>query len=197
MESTQKFTKRLQRDLQPRAAYAANHNMAPSHFYISSMLLSLVGGILVTAGSPLHWPMLLVCLILFARILCTNIALLLICEHRMTSHLNIFLAELHVAVSDALILLPFGFIEGVSGAIVVSTVVIGLLCQMASIIAVPIVSSRRHDGPINSTDRLIVFGLIALIIGVGIPPFLWVNVALLVLFALQFATLVEVFVDSR
>ncbi len=190
MEKTKKFTEKLQKKLQPNVAKAANYNMAPSHFYISSLLLSFMGGVIITAGSSLHWPILLICIIVAVRIICSHFALLLICEHRMTSNLNIFMSELHNAGSDALLLLPFAFIDGISGPLVVCIVILGILCQMAAIIAVPMIQARRHDGPIHVEDRLLVFGGIALLVGFGMPAFIWANIILLVLFVLQFATLV-------
>ena len=190
MEKTKKLTEKLQQKLQPKAAMAANYNMAPTHFYISSLLLSFMGGIIITAGSDLHWPMLLVCGIIVLRILCSHFALLLICEHRMTSNFNIFMAELHNAGSDSLLLLPFAFIEGISGPLVVAVVILGILSQMVAITAVPMIQARRHDGPVHVEDRLLVFGGIALLVGVGIPALIWANIVLLVLLALQFATLV-------
>ena len=191
MKKTDQLIETLQEKLQPKVAYAANHNMTPNHFYISIMLLSVVAGVAVTAGSTLYWPMLLVCVILGIRVICSNIALLLICEHRMTSHLNIFLSELHAAVSDLLIFLPFAFIPDISAPLVIATVCVGLLSQMASIVAVPIIKARRDDGPINSLDRIIIFGVIALLVGVGVPAFLWANLVLLVLFILEGITLIN------
>lgn len=190
MEKTKKLTEILQQKLQPKAAMAANYNMAPTHFYISSLLLSFMGGIIITAGNDLHWPMLLVCGIIVLRILCSHFALLLICEHRMTSNFNIFMAELHNAGSDSLLLLPFAFIEGISGPIVVSIVILGILSQMVAIIAVPMIQARRHDGPVHVEDRLFVFGGIAFLVGIGMSAFIWANIVLLVLLILQLVTLI-------
>lgn len=191
MDKVREINEQIQSNMKGHAAKAAKYSLTPTHFFISAILLSTVGGLVVATGSPLKWPMLFVVLLMGLRSFCSTIALLLVCEHRMFSVSNVFLSELHIPLSEIFLYLPFAFIHGISGPLVVAVVIMGLLCQMVSIVAIPIINSRRHDGPITSTERLMIFAAMAFFLGIGFPATVWCNIVLFALLLLEFATLVN------
>jgi CDP-diacylglycerol--glycerol-3-phosphate 3-phosphatidyltransferase len=49
---------------------------------------------------------------------------------------------------------------------------------MTGVIAVQIGAQRRYDGPMGKSDRAFVFGLLCLLLGIGVKPDYWVDVLL-------------------
>ena len=47
------------------------------------------------------------------------------------------------------------------------------LTEMAGVVAVQIGASRRYDGPMGKSDRAFVFGLLGLLLGIGLSPRWW------------------------
>ncbi len=62
-------------------------------------------------------------------------------------------------------------------------VLLSVLTEMAGVVAVQIGASRRYDGPLGKSDRAFVFGLLGLLLGLGIDPGTWTNIALAVVAA--------------
>ncbi|MGB5833612.1 MAG: hypothetical protein WBG92_16685 [Thiohalocapsa sp.] len=78
------------------------------------------------------------------------------------------------ALGDVMLLLPLALIPGVPAALVVTLVALGLCTEVAGLAGLGIGASRRRDGPMNRTDRTIVFGLAGLILALdtGSGPWL-------------------------
>jgi CDP-diacylglycerol--glycerol-3-phosphate 3-phosphatidyltransferase len=51
--------------------------------------------------------------------------------------------------------------------------------------------TRRYDGPMGKSDRALVFGAIALALGLGVEPSLWLNGVWAGVVLLQLVTLVN------
>ena len=54
---------------------------------------------------------------------------------------------------------------------------------LLSVVAVQVGASRRYDGPMGKSDRAFAFGLLGLLIGIGVDVSWWMN-AILVLVAI-------------
>ena len=112
-------------------------------------------------------------------------------EHGLQSDLGGLLNELGDVVSDIALYLPFGLIAGVSPAAVIATVLLAVLSEMAGVVAVQIGASRRYDGPMGKSDRAFAFGLLAMLLGLGLEPGAWVNAGLLVVALLTITTILN------
>jgi len=89
--------------------------------------------------------------------------------------LGAYLNELTDVVSDAALYLPFAFVPG-SGVWLLSAVIaLSIVSEMAGAVAVMAGASRRYDGPMGKSDRAFVFGLLGLLIGIGVPAGAWLN----------------------
>jgi CDP-diacylglycerol--glycerol-3-phosphate 3-phosphatidyltransferase len=99
-------------------------------------------------------------------------------EHDMRSSLGGMLNELGDVVSDAALYLPLARVPGVPAAWIVGVVLLGILTEMAGVVAVQVGASRRYDGPFGKSDRAFAFGLLALLLGCGVAPGRWVAIAL-------------------
>jgi CDP-diacylglycerol--glycerol-3-phosphate 3-phosphatidyltransferase len=101
-------------------------------------------------------------------------------EHQMQSSLGGILNELGDVISDAALYLPFALVPGISPMLILAIVILSILTEMAGVVAVQVGASRRYDGPIGKSDRAFVFGLLGLLLGLGIDPGRWVNAALVI-----------------
>jgi CDP-diacylglycerol--glycerol-3-phosphate 3-phosphatidyltransferase len=110
-------------------------------------------------------------------------------EHAMQTPLGAVLNELGDVVSDAVLYLPFAFIPGINAVLVVILVVLAMVSEMAGVVAVQIGAPRRYDGPLGKSDRALLFGLIALILGLGFRPYVLFNLALAVALMLSLVTI--------
>jgi CDP-diacylglycerol--glycerol-3-phosphate 3-phosphatidyltransferase len=89
--------------------------------------------------------------------------------------------------ADAALYLPFALIAGVNAPLVVGVVVVGIIAEMTGALGPMIGAKRCYAGPFGKSDRAFAFGLLAVLIGVGLTPGLWTTLylaALLVLSAL-------------
>jgi CDP-diacylglycerol--glycerol-3-phosphate 3-phosphatidyltransferase len=135
-------------------------------------LSSFVGSIII--WKP-HEPsiLLLVPLALFVRMALNAIDGMLAREHHMKSRLGAVLNELGDVVSDAALYLPLALVSGLDALLVVSFTTLGIIVEMAGIVAVQIGAARNYAGPMGKSDRAFLFGLITLLLGLGVPPGFW------------------------
>ena len=82
-------------------------------------------------------------------------------------------------------------IAGISPVVVSATVVLAVLSEMTGVIAVQIGASRRYDGPMGKSDRAFGFGLIAVLLGLGLEPGAWANACLGIMALLTTATILN------
>lgn len=134
------------------------------------------------------WPQprlfLLVPVWMFLRMALNAIDGMLAREHDMKTRLGALLNELTDVLNDAALLLPFAALEGIHGALVVLVVVAAGLTELAGVAATTIGASRRYDGPMGKSDRAFAFGLLALLVGLGLKPGIWSTVLLALVLAL-------------
>ena len=143
-----------------------------------ALLLSAATGALLLAWPTRRWVLALVPAVLFLRMALNAIDGMLAREHGMKSKLGAVLNELGDVVSDAALYLPFAFVPGVPAGWVVLVVLVGILGEMAGVVAVQVGAPRRYDGPFGKSDRAFLFGLLALLLAAGIEPGAWVGVLL-------------------
>jgi CDP-diacylglycerol--glycerol-3-phosphate 3-phosphatidyltransferase len=128
---------------------------------------------------------------LFLRMALNAIDGMLAREHNMQSELGGILNELGDVISDSALYLPFALVPGISPLFVVTVVLLSVLTEMAGVVAVQIGASRRYDGPMGKSDRAFAFGLLALLLGIGLEPGWWANAALVLVAILSALTVVN------
>ena len=94
-------------------------------------------------------------------------------------------------MSDAGLYLPLGLVAGVPGFAVAVVVVLGIVSEMAGVVAIQIGAERRYDGPLGKSDRAFVFGCIFYLLGCRVAPGTWLDVVLWAMAALSVATIVN------
>ena len=158
---------------------------------VYAVLLSFVGGALITLKPAANWPLLLVPFSLFLRMALNAIDGMLAREHDMKSSLGAMLNELGDVLSDVALYLPFALVPGLNPLIVVVVVILALVSEMTGVIAVQIGSKRRYDGPMGKSDRAFAFGLIGLILGLGLSLQAWINYLLILMILLLVLTIIN------
>ncbi len=170
---------RFQALLRPLVARLANRGITANQVTLAALALSLAAGLLTAlAAHHWRWPLLLVPAVLFIRMALNAIDGMLAREHAMQSHEGAILNELGDVIADAALYLPFAFIPGVCGSLVVIAVVMAIISEMTGVVAVQIGAQRRYDGPMGKSDRAFTFGLIGLLLGLGLRVHLLVNIVL-------------------
>jgi CDP-diacylglycerol--glycerol-3-phosphate 3-phosphatidyltransferase len=94
-------------------------------------------------------------------------------------------------LSDSALYLPLALVPGVNAITVVVIVIIAVMVEMVGVVAIQIGASRRYDGPFGKSDRAFGFGLLCLLLGVGMQVGLWIDWLLMIMLALSVVTLIN------
>lgn len=177
--------------LRPICRALANAGVTANQVTVAALLLSLIVGGLFALNPTSAWAAYLVPIWLFLRMALNAIDGMLAREHNMKSALGGVLNEIGDVVSDTALYLAFAFVPGLSPALIITIVLLAIFTEMAGVVAVQIGASRRYDGPMGKSDRAFVFGLLALLLALGIEPGTWLNAALGIVAALTAWTVVN------
>jgi CDP-diacylglycerol--glycerol-3-phosphate 3-phosphatidyltransferase len=112
-------------------------------------------------------------------------------EHGQASAQGAVLNELSDVIADAALYLPFALIQGLDAPLVVLVVVAGVIAEMAGALGPLIGAPRRYDGPLGKSDRAFAFGLLAVLLGMGLTPGLWSRLYLAALLLLSALTVLN------
>lgn len=168
--------------LRPPVTSLARMGVTANQITVSAVLLSIAMGAWLALAPDSRTALLAVPAVLFVRMALNAIDGMLAREHDMKSALGAILNELGDVVSDTALYAPFALIVGIEPGLVIACVVLALLTEMTGVVAVQIGASRRYDGPMGKSDRAFAFGLLALLLGLGVEPGTW-SIALLILVA--------------
>jgi len=189
--------------LRPIVKMLARIGVTANQVTVAAMLLSIATGIWIlddhhplpflsaensdSASSPCL--LLAIPVVLLLRMALNAIDGMLAREHDMKSSLGAVLNELGDVISDAALYLPLAYVAGFNAVLVVAMVIVGIIAEMAGVIAVQIGASRRYDGPMGKSDRALVVGLLCGIIGLGYDISHWLDMILGVLIGLGVLTI--------
>ncbi len=182
---------RFQSLLRPITNWLAARGVTANQVTLAAAAVSLLTGALVAAKPESRPILLLVPVVLFVRMALNAIDGMLAREHDMKSRRGAVLNELGDVVSDAGIYLPLALVPGIPAPLVVVLVVLGVISEMAGVVAVQIGAERRYDGPLGKSDRAFAFGLIAFLLGCGVPPGKWLVYLISVLIAMAVVTIIR------
>lgn len=182
MASIYDLKPRFQALLRPVVGALAGAGVTANQVTVGAALLSIL-----TGGLIARWPgsarvLLLVPLVLFLRMALNAIDGMLAREHDQQSRLGAILNELGDVVSDSALYLPLALVPGLEPRLIVLAVVVAIIGEMTGVIAIQVGATRRYDGPMGKSDRAFWFGLLTLLLGIGVAPGWWCT-ALLALIA--------------
>jgi CDP-diacylglycerol--glycerol-3-phosphate 3-phosphatidyltransferase len=179
----------FQQCLRPGVRLLADAGVTPNQVTAAALLLSCLLGGMIALFPTQRWPLLLVPAGLLLRMALNAIDGMLAREYGMQSRFGGLLNELGDVCSDAALYLPFGLVPGVQPHLLVPTVVLAGISEMAGVLPVQIGAGRRYDGPMGKSDRALVFGVLALLLGLGVPGGFWVAILLLLTAGLLLLTI--------
>ena len=191
MASIYDLKPRFQALLRPLNAGLVRRGVTANMVTLAALCLSLLLGLALALapGAPL-W-LLLMPLWLFLRMALNAIDGMLAREHQMQSRLGALLNEMGDVLSDAALYLPLALIPGISATAVVVIVLLSVMVEMIGVCSVQIGGSRRYDGPFGKSDRAFAFGLLCLLLGLGLAPGDWSDWLLWALAAASLLTLLN------
>jgi CDP-diacylglycerol--glycerol-3-phosphate 3-phosphatidyltransferase len=181
----------FQRLLRPVAAGLAARGLTANDVTLGALLLSAAHGAWLALMPSSRWPLLLLPVTLFLRMAFNAIDGMMAKEHGQASAKGAVLNELSDAIADAALYLPFAFIAGLDAPLVVLVVVAGIVAEMAGALGPAIGTSRSYAGPLGKSDRAFAFGLLAVLIGLGLAPGLWSTLYLSALLLLSALTVLN------
>ncbi len=161
--------------LRPLVRALATRGVTANQITLAALGLSVIWGGLIALTQGALWVLWMLPVVLFVRMALNAIDGMLAKEHDMKSDLGAMLNEMGDVLSDTALYLPFAMIEGVSAFWVTLFVIASILTEMAGILGVVIGKMRRYDGPMGKSDRAFVIGCVALVVGLGVTPHIWVN----------------------
>ena len=191
MASIYDLKPRFQALLRPLTRWLAGAGVTANQVTVFAALLSAAAGLVVFLRPAAGWPLLLIPGVLFARMALNAIDGMLAREHGQKSRLGAVLTERGDVVADAALYLPLAAVPGVSPPLVVAIVLLAVIAEMAGVVGVQIGASRRYDGPMGKSDRAFAFGLLALLLGLGVAPGRWTTAFLALVALLASLTIIN------
>jgi CDP-diacylglycerol--glycerol-3-phosphate 3-phosphatidyltransferase len=178
MPSIYQIKPAFQNLLRPLTRKLAALGVTANQITNTALLLSVLSGLALAYWSASTKIFFLVPVVMLLRMGLNAIDGMLAREHNMKTALGAFLNELSDVISDAALYLPFALVTQINPMLVVAVVIAAIISEMAGVVAVQVGASRRYDGPMGKSDRAFVFGAIALILALGIPFGVWLNILL-------------------
>jgi CDP-diacylglycerol---glycerol-3-phosphate 3-phosphatidyltransferase len=159
--------------LRPLTRALAGAGVTANAVTVGAALLSLLVGARLALAPGSRRALLLLPAALLARMALNAIDGMLAREHDQKSKLGALLNELGDVVSDVALYLPLALVPGFDPRIAVGIVILAALSELAGVLGPTIGASRRYDGPMGKSDRAFAFGLLALLMGLGLEPGAW------------------------
>lgn len=178
MPSIYQLKPAFQNLLRPIVNILAALKISPNQITSFAFLASMASGAWIYFSDASKESLLFLPAFLFIRMALNAIDGMLAREHNKESHSGAILNELGDVLSDTFIYLPFVIIQDISKEAVIGIVILSIISEMAGLTGIQIGSKRRFDGPMGKSDRAFIFGIIALLIGFGIKPDIWINISL-------------------
>jgi CDP-diacylglycerol--glycerol-3-phosphate 3-phosphatidyltransferase len=181
----------FQRLLRPLVRMLATSDVTANQVTLAAVWLSCGVGACVALFPAARWPLLVLPVWLFVRMALNAIDGMLAREHGQKSALGALLNEIGDVVADSALYLPLALVPGFDPRLVVGVVLLAAISEVAGLAAVQIGASRRYDGPMGKSDRAFVFGLLALLAGLGLPLAPWLGGVLVLVAVLLAWTIVN------
>jgi len=177
--------------LRPAARSLARCGVTANEVTVAAVVLSSVQGALIVWQPSAAWPLVLMPVTLLARMALNAIDGMLAREYGSASVLGVILNELGDLISDTVLYLPLALVPGVPPPLMVVAVCLALVSEATGVVAMQISDSRGNEGPMGKSDRAVVFGALALALGLRVPMGAWTSGLLGLTVALLVVTIVN------
>ncbi len=179
--------------LRPAVRGLAKAGFTANQVTLAAMALSFATGAAIALNPTQINLLLLLPCVMFLRMALNAVDGMLAREHNQKTPLGAVLNELCDVLSDAALYLPLalvaGFGDAYGAALIVVIALLATVSEMTGVLMQTLGASRRYDGPMGKSDRAFVFGVLGLLVGLGVPTGFWLTgvlavVALLLVFTI-------------
>jgi CDP-diacylglycerol--glycerol-3-phosphate 3-phosphatidyltransferase len=181
----------FQKLLRPIAAALVKNGLGANDVTLGALVLSVAQGAWLALMPSSRWPLLVLPVTLFLRMAFNAIDGLMAKEHVQVTPGGAVLNEISDVAADAALYLPFALIPDLNAPLVALVVVAGIVAEMAGALGPMIGAKRCYVGPFGKSDRAFAFGLLAVLLGVGLSPGLWSTLYLSALLVMSALTVIN------
>jgi CDP-diacylglycerol--glycerol-3-phosphate 3-phosphatidyltransferase len=175
--------------LRPKVAELAAHGITANEVTLAALAMSCGAGALVWLFPDSSLVLLLFVVVLGLRMALNAVDGLLAREHGQASPLGALLNEISDFASDAALYMPLALVTGIPSALAIIAASLGLVVEGAGLAALLIGAPRAYQGPMGKSDRAFAFGLLALLVALGIAGPAVSTILLLAIIALTLWTI--------
>lgn len=191
MASTYQLKSRFQSLLRPWAEWLHARGVVANQVTVAACLFSvLLGGIAIVNHSGAAW-FFVIALWFLLRMAANALDGMLARDFGHASRLGAVLNEVGDVISDIALYLPFAWITGSDSALVFAIVLLGVISEFAGVLSAAMGGRRSYKGPMGKSDRALVFGVIAFIVGIGHSVAQWINFVWLAVIVLLLFTIIN------
>jgi CDP-diacylglycerol--glycerol-3-phosphate 3-phosphatidyltransferase len=171
---------KFQNLLRPVCGRLARAGVTANQVTVLALLLSISEGIWIATTQGSMASLLALPVVLFLRMALNAIDGMLAREWNQKTRLGAVLNEAGDIISDIALYLPFALIlAGIDSSLIVLIVVLAVFTELAGIASQIIgYGGRRYDGPFGKSDRAAFFGVLAVLLALGITPGMWTTIVL-------------------
>lgn len=192
MVSVYDFKPKFQVLLRPLVARLAGHRVTANQVTVTAMLVSVAVGIVVgLLADRSRWMWWLLPVWLFVRMALNAIDGMLAREHGQASKLGAVLNELGDVIADTGLYLPLALTAAFSLWPLAVFTVLAVMTEMTGVIGVQIGAARHYEGPMGKSDRALLFGILGLLLALGVPAGWWLSLVVWLLALLCLVTVVR------
>ncbi|MDR4893429.1 MULTISPECIES: CDP-alcohol phosphatidyltransferase family protein [unclassified Chryseobacterium] len=168
MISVYKLKPKFQQLLTPVLLFFHRNKITANQITISSILLSVVIGILFWNADISKWFFLSLPVGLLLRMALNALDGMMARKFNQTSKLGEVLNEVGDIVSDVIIFFPLLKFQPESLYLIVVFIVLSIINEFAGVMGKIVGKERRYDGPMGKSDRALILGLYGLLTLFGV-----------------------------
>jgi CDP-diacylglycerol--glycerol-3-phosphate 3-phosphatidyltransferase len=189
MISTYQLKTRFQTVLRPLAGRLHRAGVTPNQITVGACLISLALGIITLALPDHNYLFLLISFWCLLRMAANALDGMLAREFGQSSRLGAVLNEFGDVISDVALYLPFAFVAGSQPWLIVGVLFLAGCSELVGWLGTVMRNERGNHGPMGKSDRALMFGVLALLLGCGVPVGPFINQLWLVTAALLIITI--------
>ncbi|BFO64870.1 CDP-alcohol phosphatidyltransferase family protein [Chryseobacterium sp. KCF3-3] len=168
MISVYKLKPKFQQLLTPVLLFFHRNKITANQITISSILLSVIIGLLFWNADISKWFFLSLPVGLLLRMALNALDGMMARKFNQTSKLGEVLNELGDIVSDVIIFFPLLKFQPESLYLIVIFIILSIINEFAGLMGKIVGKERRYEGPMGKSDRALILGLYGLLMLIGV-----------------------------
>lgn len=168
MISVYKLKPKFQQLLTPILLFLNKKKITANQITISSILLSVIIGVLFWNADVSNWFFLSLPIGLLIRMALNALDGMMARKFNQTSKLGEVLNEVGDIVSDVILFFPLLKFQPESLYLIIVFIILSIINEFSGLIGKVVGKERRYDGPMGKSDRALILGLYGLIAFFGV-----------------------------